>query len=114
MDILSNITEILTLITGLIGLISAGIGVYFAFKKSITAAKDKSAQENWNLIMEIADAAMVSAEQTGASGVDKKTQVLEAVKAGCTTAGIDINSFIDQLSTYIDQCIAFANKLNKK
>ena len=61
--------------------------------------------------MKIADEAMAAAEKTGAAGVDKKTMVVESVKASCKAAGIDADEFIDQLLDYIDQCIAFVNDM---
>ena len=54
---------IITLITGLVGLIGTGIGAFFAIKNWITVLKTKSSQEIWALIMEIADAAMAEAER---------------------------------------------------
>lgn len=64
--------------------------------------------------MKIADEAMAAAEKTGAAGADKKTMVVESVKASCKAAGIDADEFIDQLLDYIDQCIAFVNNMKAK
>lgn len=61
--------------------------------------------------MSIADAAMEAAEKSGASGADKKEQVIAAVKAGCKSQGIDVDSFLDQLDAYIDTTIALVNKM---
>ena len=110
---LDTVQSIIALVTGLAGLISAGIGAYFAIKNFILATKEKSAKEIWALIMEIADAAMKEAEASGKSGADKKEMVIEAVKAGCKAANINIDLFIDQLATYIDQTIAFVNDMKK-
>jgi hypothetical protein len=104
---------IITLITGLIGLIGTGIGAYFAVKNWITVLKTKSSQEIWAMIMEMADAAMTEAEKSGKSGVDKKQMVIESVKASCRAAGVNLDVFIDQLSNYIDDTIKFANNLKK-
>ena len=105
---------IITLITGLIGLIGTGIGAYFAIKNWIAVTKNKNAQEIWAMIMEIADTAMKEAEKSCKTGADKKTMVIESVKASCKAAGLDVDLFIDQLSDYIDQTISFVNDMSKK
>ena len=111
---LNTVQELIALVTGLCGLISAGIGAYFAIKNWIAAAKNKNAQEIWAMIMEIADAAMKEAEKSCKTGADKKTMVIESVKASCKAAGLDLDLFIDQLSDYIDQTISFVNDMSKK
>ena len=63
------------------------------------------------MIVEMADKAMKEAEKTAKSGADKKQIVMEAVKAGCLAAGIDMSAFVDQLSDYIDQTIVFVNDM---
>jgi hypothetical protein len=65
------------------------------------------------MIMNMADAAMKEAEASGKSGADKKQMVIDAVKAGCKAAGVNMDLFIDQLSDYIDQTIAFVNGMKK-
>lgn len=110
---ITNANGIITLITGLIGLIGTGIGAYFAIKNWFTVLKTKNSQEIWAMIMEIADAAMTEAEKSGKSGADKKQMVIDAVKASCRAAGVDLGVFIDQLSSYIDDTIKFANNLKK-
>lgn len=110
---ITNANGIITLITGLIGLIGTGIGAYFAIKNWFTVLKTKNSQEIWAMIMEIADAAMTEAEKSGKSGADKKQMVIDAVKASCKAAGVDLDVFIDQLSNYIDDTIKFANNLKK-
>lgn len=106
--------NLVTLITGLVGLIGTGIGVYYAIRNFLKGLKGKKASEIWALIQEIADAAMKEAEASGAKGADKKEMVINAVKAGCKAAGIEIADFIDQLSEYIDQTIAFVNDMKDK
>ena len=110
---LSTAQGVLSLITGLIGLIGSGVGAFFAIKNFIKAAKTKSINEIWSMIMSMADAAMKEAEASQKSGEDKKQMVLDAVKSGCKAANIDIDAFIDQLSQYIDQTIDFVNKMSK-
>lgn len=109
-----DMRQIIALITGLLGLISAGVGVFFAIKNWVKAQKDKKASEIWQMIMEFADAAMKEAERSGQSGADKKQTVINAVKAACKSVGLDIDAFLDQLSAYIDQTIVFVNDMKKK
>ena len=111
---LNTVQEIIALVTGLCGLVSAGIGAYFAIKNWIAVTKNKNAQEIWAMIMEIADTAMKEAEKSCKTGADKKTMVIDTVKASCKTAGLDLDLFIDQLSDYIDQTISFVNDMSKK
>ena len=111
---LNTVQEIIALVTGLCGLVSAGIGAYFAIKNWIAVTKNKNAQEIWAMIMEIADTAMKEAEKSCKTGADKKKMVIESVKASCKAAGLDLDSFIDQLSDYIDQTISFVNDMSKK
>lgn len=111
---LQTANGIVTLISALLALIGTGTGLFFAVKNWIKLLKSNSKEQNWKLIMAIADKAMETAEKTGASGADKKTMVVESVKASCKAAGIDADEFIDQLLDYIDQCIAFVNDMKKK
>lgn len=111
---LNTAQEIIALVTGLCGLISAGIGAYFAIKNWIKVTKNKNAQEIWAMIMEMADAAMKEAERSCKTGADKKAMVIGSVKASCKAAGLDLDLFIDQLSDYIDQTISFVNDMSKK
>ena len=111
---LNTVQEIIALVRGVCGLVSAGIGAYFAIKNWIAVTKNKNAQEIWAMIMEIADTAMKEAEKSCKTGADKKTMVIESVKASCKAAGLDVDLFIDQLSDYIDQTISFVNDMSKK
>ena len=110
---LNTIQEIIALATGLCGLISAGIGAYFAIKNWIKVTKNKNAQEIWAMVMEMTDAAMKEAEKSCKTGADKKKMVIDSVKAGCKSAGLDISNFLDQLDAYIDQTISFVNQMKK-
>lgn len=104
---------IITLITGLVGLIGTGVGAWFAIKNWIAVLKTKNSQEIWAMIMEIADAAMTEAEASMKDGESKKKMVIDSVKASCKSAGVDIDLFIDQLSDYIDSSIKFVNNMKK-
>ena len=113
MEWLETANGIVTLISALIALIGTGTGVFFAIKNFIKLMKSNTKEQNWKLIMKIADAAMKTAETSGKKGADKKQMVIESVKASCKAAGIDADEFIDQLMDYIDQTIAFVNSMKK-
>lgn len=105
-------------LTALIGLIGTGVGAFFAIKSFIAKNKTKSASELWSMVMSMADAAMTTAEKYATehpemTGTQKKEMVIESVKASATAAGLDISSFLDQLSAYIDQSISFVNTFVK-
>lgn len=104
---------IITLITGLVGLIGTGIGAYFAVKNWFKVLKTKNASEIWAMVMEMADVAMKEAEKSNKPGADKKAMVIEIVKSSCKAAGVNLDVFIDQLSDYIDQTISFVNEMKK-
>lgn len=110
-EIISNINEWTVLISGLLGLVSTATGVFFAVKNWIKALKTKQGAEVWALIMEITDNAMKEAEASGAAGADKKSMVINAVKAGAEASGLDISAFLGQLDKYIDQTKDFVNKM---
>lgn len=113
MEWITTANGVITLITGLIGLIGTGIGAYFAIKNWITVLKTKNGQEIWNLIVEMADSAMKEAEKSYLSGAGKKEMVLNMVKTSCKSAGVNLDFFINQLSDYIDQTISFVNDMTK-
>ena len=113
MEWLETANGILTLTSALIALIGTGIGVIFAIKNFIKLMKSNTKEQNWKLIMKIADTAMKTAETSGKNGADKKQMVIKSVKASCKAAGIDADQFIDQLADYIDQTIAFVNSMKK-
>lgn len=108
------IEQIIALLTGLLGLISAGVTAFFAIRSFIAATKEQSTNKIWALILSLADAAMKEAEQSLKDGESKKQMVIDSVKAGCKAAGVNIDAFLDQLSDYIDQTIDFVNCMNCK
>lgn len=97
---------IVALISAVVGLISAGIPlgivVYNLFK-------GKSKKEVFEILKDIATAAIVSAEASGKAGADKKTMVIEAVKAGASSKGINVDPFLAQLDAFIEQTVATNN-----
>ena len=108
---LDTIQQLIAIITACLGLIGTGVSAFFAIKTLIKSRKEKTLQENWELIKTMALSAMSKAEETGASGADKKTMVIESVKEGCKAAGVNLDTFIDQLVAFIDQSIDFANTI---
>jgi hypothetical protein len=110
-EIISNMNEWVLFLGGLFSLLSATCGAFFAVKNFITMLKTKQNAEIWALVMEIADNAMKEAEASKASGADKKSMVINAVKAGAEASGLDISDFLTQLDLYIDQTIEFVNKM---
>ena len=113
MNWLETANGVITLVIGLVSLLSAGVSVFFLVKTLLKTMKNNTADQNWKLIMKIADAAMIQVEKSSAKGAQKKEMVIDAVKAGCKEAGIECDDFIDQLVAYIDQCIDFANGFKK-
>lgn len=114
MDWITNTTALISLITGLIGLLTAAATAYVSIKKVIKANKEKSLKEIWSLIMGFADAAILEAEQSNLKGLAKKDMVINCINVSAKVAGIDITPFTEQLSLYIDDCVDFANTFNKK
>lgn len=113
MDWITTANGLIALLTGLMGLIGTGIGAFFAIRNWIKLMKEKNAKEIWNTIMTAADAAMEQVEHMEVYGGDAKKMVIDMVKKTCEAMGLNINSFIDQLSAYIDDCISFHNRLNE-
>lgn len=92
-----------------VGILATGIPLIITL---IMLFKGKNKAQIWNTIMTMADAAIAEAEKSGKSGADKKQMVIDAVTAACKSQGIDVGPFVDQLANYIDQCVAFVNKVN--
>jgi hypothetical protein len=113
METIKLLQEIIPLLTGFVGLISACVATYAAVVNFIKNLKGKKATEIWNLVMTIADAAMKEAEASQLDGEGKKKLVIDSVKAGLAAAGIDATDFLDQLSQYIDDTIAFTKGMQK-
>ena len=106
MNWVDNANAIVALISAVVGLISAGlplgIVIYNLFK-------GKNKKEVFETLKDIATAAIVSAEASGKAGADKKTMVIEAVKAGAAAKGIDVTPFMTQLDAFIEQAVATNN-----
>lgn len=104
-----DVGTIIGLVTAGLALLSTAVGLGF---KLYQAGKQIIKDKNWAKIMKIALAAIEAAEKTGASGANKKAQVIEAVKAGCDELEIDAAPFMDDLSKYIDEIIVVTKKVN--
>ena len=115
---LGTANALIVLITGLITLIGTGVGTFFAVKNWFKAVKQKKANEIWAMIMESADSGIKEAERLAKEGLlekgKKKEYVIGIVKTTMKSAGIDISTFLDQLSDYIDQCVKFVNDMSGK
>lgn len=115
MDWITTANGLIALITGLVGLITTGVTAYFAIKAWVKATKDKSAQDLWGMIQEVAKTAIDEVEHSDITGSEnKKDAAMEIVKKSCKAAGLEIDNFIDQLSEYIDNCVKFYNDMRKK
>lgn len=118
MDSINTISELISLIIGLGGLITTGISVFIAIKSLFKAHKEKSAKEIWAMLMKFADDAMDAVEDLYKSGkldkLSKKDKALEIINKLAEEAGIDVTPFTSQLSAYIDNTITFVNNMNKK
>lgn len=110
---LNTTQEIISLLTGLLGFISAGVTTFISIKNFKNSFKEKKKEQQWVLIMEIADSAMKEAETLLQDGVSKKMFVLNMVKSSCKAAGIDISEYLDKLNDYIDSTIKFVNDMTK-
>lgn len=118
MDSINTISELITLLIGLGGLITSAISVFIAIKSLFKAHKEKSFKEKWSMLMKFADEAMDTVEDLYKSGkldkLSKKDKAVEIINKLAEEAGIDVTPFTSQLSAYIDNTIAFVNKMNKK
>lgn len=112
-EFITTANGLIALITALASLIATGISIFVAVKQILKNAKNKTLADNWVFIQNIAKATMTKAEESGASGADKKQMVIDAVTAGCKEAGVDITPFVNQLDAFINNSITFANSLNK-
>lgn len=112
MDWITTANGFIALITGALGLIGTGVGVFFAVKSMLKNLKNKSASELWSMLMNIADKAMQEASYKFpnlGSGAERREFVLGLVKETCLAEGIDLGPFMDQMVAYIKQCIEFVN-----
>ena len=92
LEFLDIANEVIILLTGLLGLIGTGVGTYFAIKNWIKATKEKTDKERWEMIMEMADAAMAEAEASELAGEAKKQLVLDTITEGIFS--ISLSKFI--------------------
>ena len=106
---ITTINGLITLIISASSLIGMGITAFFSIKAWIKARKEKTAAENWQLIQVIADSVMKEVEKSGLAGASKKELAINMIKEGCKAAGLDLGPFIDQLSSYIDNCVTWYN-----
>ena len=112
---LQDILTLLSIISVGIGLLMTGIGIARTWIASIKERKSKTAQENLDYLKTVADKAMAAAEETSASGADKKAAVIAAVGAAAKEANItNMADYLTKVSKYIEDSVAFANSFNEK
>ena len=104
-------SEIVNLIIAIVSIIPTIVSVVMLI---INIIKTK----NWNLVMDIADAAMrkveeYSREHPGMSPDDKLNMALEAIKTGLEVAGIKLDTtLLQRIIDYIKQSISWFNEMN--
>lgn len=114
MDWITTANGLIALLTGLFGLIGTGVGAFLTIRAFIKKNKENTAAQNWKLVMQAADAAMEVVEHAQInSGEEKKKLAIDMVTKSCEAMGLDITLFVEQLSAYIDQCIAWYNQMQK-
>lgn len=102
--------EILGLISAIVSIIPTVVSVVLLV---INIIKNK----NWNMIMDIADAAMrkveeYSREHPEMSSDEKLDMALEAVEAGLEVAGIKLDkALLERIIAYIKQSISWFNEM---
>lgn len=111
MEWFNTTQQIITLLTGLCGFLTAVGGVIAAVKVFFNNQKIKKFNDVLALIKAIADEAMKSAEKTSKLGLDKKEMVIQIVTETCDSQGIDVKPFLPQIVAYIDQSISFVNDM---
>ena len=106
-------TEIVSLVTAIVSVIPTIVSVVCLI---VNIVKNK----NWNLVMDIADAAMKQVEDyarlhPGMSADDKLNMALKAIEAGLDVAGIKVDTaLLQRIIDYIKQSIAWFNEMNDK
>lgn len=114
MDWITNANGLVALLTGLFGLIGTGVGAFFSIRAFIQKNKANTRQQNWNMIMQAADAAMEVVEHAQLhNSSEKKALAMDMIKKSCESLGLDISAFLTQLDAYIDQCIEWFNGMKK-
>lgn len=109
-----NVYGWVILIAAIAGLVSTVIALIPTAITCVKVLRKLIKNKNFEAIKNIAVAAIKTAEASQASGADKKAMVIEAVKAGCREAQIDLDeSLLDDLSKYIDQMIGYHNDMRQ-
>lgn len=111
---IEQVYTLLQIISIAVGIIGGLCGVGFGIYQFIKSMKGKNFQEILTTLQTIAQTAMKAAEQSGLTGADKKTQVLDAVQAACKSMNVEFTDALkDQISTFIDTSISFANSIKE-
>jgi hypothetical protein len=113
MEWLTTAEQVLSLLVGLLGVLSTTVSTFFAVRANIEKNKTKTIYEKWKTIMAMADGAMRVAEVSGKPGPEKKKMVMDMLLHESNSAGIDLSLFSQQITEYIDQTIAFVKGMKK-
>jgi hypothetical protein len=113
MEWLTTAEQVLSLLVGLLGVLSTTVSTFFAVRANIEKNKTKTIYEKWKTVMAMADGAMKVAEASGKSGPEKKKIVMEMISHEANSAGIDLSLFSQQITDYIDQTIAFVKEMKR-
>ena len=104
---MNTLQQIIVLLVGLAGLISAGIGIYVAVKERAKRFAAMTKEEQWKTLMSIADKVMQQVQKSKEAGATKKQMALSLIKTTAKASGINVDDFAEQLSAYIDDTKAF-------
>lgn len=117
MTLLTFLTEsgnnpIIVLITAIVGLIGTVVALIPTAIKLAKSLKEIAKNKDWKKIMIAIKEAVVTAEASGKSGVEKKTMVIETIKTFCMECDVILDEdLLNQVSDYIDTLISTFNQL---
>jgi hypothetical protein len=113
MEWLTTAEQVLSLLVGLLGVLSTTVSTFFAVKATIEKNKTKTIYEKWKIVMAMTDEAMKVAEASNKPGQEKKKIVMDMILHEANHAGIDLSLFSKQIAEYIDQTISFVREMRK-
>ena len=109
----TTISGWITLISLFVGLVAAIIGLIPTVKKLGVALAELAKNKQWSKILEIAKEGMEIAEQSGKTGEQKLSDVIDYVKLMSADLHIDISEEnLDNLKQYITEIINWHNAMN--
>lgn len=102
-------SEIIRLITEIVGLLVILVPIVFALVRAI---KKAIKEKNWTKLMDLAIGLMERAETAFEQGADKKSWVMAMLKESLDEINYSISD--EELSDLIDKMVDLTNKLNIK